>query len=247
MTVSVRSSPAPAIPDFLDLPWSEPLEEWESPRFVDVARGIGRHVVRFVDYDGSLYALKELPPRLAQREYRLLRALARARVAGGRGGRRRRASAARAPSRCCSRATSSTRCRTGSCSTRAVLPAPLDLLLDAFAELLVRLHLAGLLLGRLLALEHALPPRRGTAVRVPRRRGDRASCTSSSPTGSARTTSSSRARTSTASCSMSATTMRSSSPTQVLGALRAAVERADARGGLRRRRALPPRASGCAV
>src|SRR3954452_18399452 len=62
-------------PDFLDLPWSRPLAEWESPRFVDVARGIHRHVVRFVDYDGALYALKELPPRLAAREYRLLRAL----------------------------------------------------------------------------------------------------------------------------------------------------------------------------
>src|SRR5438874_13173251 len=63
-------------PDFLDLPWARPPEEWETPRFVEVARGLGRHVVRFVDYDGSLYALKELPPRLAQREYRLLRALA---------------------------------------------------------------------------------------------------------------------------------------------------------------------------
>src|SRR5262249_54046486 len=67
-------------PDFLDLPWEEPLSEWESERFVDVARGLGRHVVRFVDYDGSLYALKELPPRLAQREYRLLPALGETRL-----------------------------------------------------------------------------------------------------------------------------------------------------------------------
>ena len=63
-------------PDFLDLPWHLPLEEWESKRLVDVARGISRHVVRFVDYDGALYALKELPQRLARREYRLLRHLA---------------------------------------------------------------------------------------------------------------------------------------------------------------------------
>ena len=63
-------------PDFLDLPWHLPLEEWESSRLVDVARGISRHVVRFVDYDGALYALKELPQRLARREYRLLRHLA---------------------------------------------------------------------------------------------------------------------------------------------------------------------------
>ena len=62
-------------PSFLDLPWNEPLEEWESDRLVDVVRGISRHVVRFVDYDGTLYALKELPTHLAWKEYRLLRAL----------------------------------------------------------------------------------------------------------------------------------------------------------------------------
>src|ERR671936_242895 len=63
-------------PDFLDLPWDVPLEDWKSERLVEVVRGIGRHVVRFVDYDGALYALKELPQRLAWREYRLLRGLA---------------------------------------------------------------------------------------------------------------------------------------------------------------------------
>ena len=63
-------------PDFLDLPWDVPLEKWESERLVEVLHGIHRHVVRFVDYDGRLYALKELPPRLARREYALLRRLA---------------------------------------------------------------------------------------------------------------------------------------------------------------------------
>ncbi len=63
-------------PDFLDLPWHLPLEEWESDRIVEVARGIHRHVVRFVNYDGTLFALKELPDRIAEREYRLLRRLA---------------------------------------------------------------------------------------------------------------------------------------------------------------------------
>jgi hypothetical protein len=62
-------------PTFLDLPWEQPLEEWEHERLVEVVRGIHRHVVRFVNYEGALYALKELPERLAQREYRLLRAL----------------------------------------------------------------------------------------------------------------------------------------------------------------------------
>jgi Domain of unknown function (DUF4032)/Lipopolysaccharide kinase (Kdo/WaaP) family len=63
-------------PDFLDLPWAIPLEEWTSERLVEVPRGIARHVVRFVSYDGAIYALKELPRRLAEREYRLLRHLA---------------------------------------------------------------------------------------------------------------------------------------------------------------------------
>jgi hypothetical protein len=63
-------------PTFLDLPWDQPLAEWEGGRLVDVVRGISRHVVRFVDYDGRLYALKELPARYAEREYRLLRRLA---------------------------------------------------------------------------------------------------------------------------------------------------------------------------
>ena len=62
-------------PSFLDLPWDTPLAEWTTDRLVDVQRGISRHVVRFVDYDGTLYALKEIPAPLAWREYRLLRAL----------------------------------------------------------------------------------------------------------------------------------------------------------------------------
>jgi len=133
-------------PDFLDLPWNEPLEEWDSPRFVDVARGIGRHVVRFVDYDGALYALKELPPRLAQREYRLLRALTEfglpaveaVGVVSERGASEESVLLTRyldysLPYRLV--------------LTRTVLPAPLDLLLDSFAELLVRLHLVGFFWG----------------------------------------------------------------------------------------------------
>jgi len=133
-------------PDFLDLPWNDPLEEWDSPRFVEVERGLGRHVVRFVDYDGALYALKELPPRLAQREYRLLRALTEfglpaveaVGVVSERGGSEESVLLTRyleysLPFRLV--------------LTRAVLPAPLDLLLDGFAELLVRLHLTGFFWG----------------------------------------------------------------------------------------------------
>jgi hypothetical protein len=63
-------------PDFLDLPWDQPLEQWRSERIVELVRGISRHVVRFVNYEGSIYALKELPERVAIREYGLLRRMA---------------------------------------------------------------------------------------------------------------------------------------------------------------------------
>jgi len=62
---------------FLGLPWQLPLEDWPAELLVHVERGIGRHVVRFVDVRGSYYALKELPPRIASREYRLLGELER--------------------------------------------------------------------------------------------------------------------------------------------------------------------------
>ena len=62
---------------FLALPWMLPLEEWPPEQFVEFERGIGRHVVRFVELAGVFYALKELPQRLAEREYRLLGAFER--------------------------------------------------------------------------------------------------------------------------------------------------------------------------
>ncbi|MBA2332280.1 MAG: DUF4032 domain-containing protein [Actinobacteria bacterium] len=63
-------------PDFLDLPWEAPLESWTHGRLVNVVAGIHRHIVRFVEYDGRLYALKELPVQLARKEYGFLRRLA---------------------------------------------------------------------------------------------------------------------------------------------------------------------------
>jgi hypothetical protein len=62
-------------PAFTDLPWEVPLAEWESPRLVTPVRGISRHVVRFVAYGPDMYALKELPDPIVGREYRLLRIL----------------------------------------------------------------------------------------------------------------------------------------------------------------------------
>ncbi len=69
--------PAEHAAGLLSLPWHEPLEEWTDDRLLEVAhRGISRHVVRFVEADGHVYALKEIDERLARREYRLLGRLA---------------------------------------------------------------------------------------------------------------------------------------------------------------------------
>jgi hypothetical protein len=133
-------------PDFLDLPWEEPLEEWRSERIVQVQRGIGRHVVRFVDYDGALYALKELPPRLAQKEYRLLRGLADVGLPAvdpvGVVSQRAKSEESILLTRYLDFSLPYRRVL-----QRRVLPAPLPLLLDAFAQLLVRLHLVGFFWG----------------------------------------------------------------------------------------------------
>lgn len=60
-------------PDFLDLPWDQPLAEWSDPRLVKMAHGISRHVVRFVRFEDRVYALKATGTVAAQREYRVLR------------------------------------------------------------------------------------------------------------------------------------------------------------------------------
>lgn len=62
-------------PDFLDLPWTRPLEEWDHPRIVRMAHGISRHVVRFVRYGDRVYALKATGHGAADHEYRTLRQL----------------------------------------------------------------------------------------------------------------------------------------------------------------------------
>ena len=65
-------------PDFLDLPWHLPLEEWRPEvcsRMVEVPRGLSRHTVVFVSYGAHIYALKELPLSVGQREYDVLRGL----------------------------------------------------------------------------------------------------------------------------------------------------------------------------
>lgn len=72
----------PASPDFKDLPWDYPLSEWvfHSTRIDNPPRGLSRHTVVFVNYSGILYALKELPQGLAEKEFRLLSEMETARI-----------------------------------------------------------------------------------------------------------------------------------------------------------------------
>jgi tRNA A-37 threonylcarbamoyl transferase component Bud32 len=63
--------------ELLGLPWLEPLGEWDATEVAirDIPVGQSRHLVRFVEADGRLWALKELPVAIARREYRVLREL----------------------------------------------------------------------------------------------------------------------------------------------------------------------------
>jgi len=141
----IQLVPRAGYPDFLDLPWSEPLDEWDNDRLVVAARGIGRHVVRFVDYDGRLFALKELPERVAQHEYRLLRALEHEGIPAVEpvGIVRERSEL---PHVLITRYLDfSLPCRL--VIARELVPGPLDRVVEAIADLLVRLHLAGFYWG----------------------------------------------------------------------------------------------------
>jgi len=148
----VFTPPADHAAGLLTLPWAEPLADWRDDRLVEIRqRGISRHVVRFVYDDGTLYALKELSERLARREFRLLRALAD-----------RGVPAVEAvgiavdldPTRHTHEgdAILVTKFLVYSTTYRAVFSRPrsiqpIDGLLDALVELLVRLHLSGFFWG----------------------------------------------------------------------------------------------------
>ncbi|MGI8880895.1 MAG: DUF4032 domain-containing protein [Jatrophihabitans sp.] len=62
--------------ELLDLPYGTPLAEWDDPRIVQVPRGISRHVVRFIRAHGQIFAFKEASDRYVLREHQLLRGLA---------------------------------------------------------------------------------------------------------------------------------------------------------------------------
>lgn len=64
-------------PDLLALPWERALSDWTVPDVAlrDIAVGPSRHLVKFAEADGALWALKDMPPRIAEKEYAVLRTL----------------------------------------------------------------------------------------------------------------------------------------------------------------------------
>jgi hypothetical protein len=146
----VRITSALIDPALLDLPWSTPLVDWPPAQLVALPQGISRHVVRFVELGGTVYAVKETGERIAEREYDLLRTLERLEFPS-----------VRAVAIIADRENPGgeqldpvlvTRHLQFSLPYRAVFshtlrPETLERLLDALAVLLVRAHLAGFFWG----------------------------------------------------------------------------------------------------
>ncbi len=65
------------VASLLDLPWEQSLARWDPTghRFRELPVGPSRHLVRFLVSDGIVYALKELPAVVAEREFTVLRHL----------------------------------------------------------------------------------------------------------------------------------------------------------------------------
>jgi tRNA A-37 threonylcarbamoyl transferase component Bud32 len=140
----------PGHPDFLDLPWHLPLAEWAGPcaRVVQLPRGLSRHEVLFASYGPAVYAFKELPEPVAEREYELLSLLEERRLPAvtpvGRARVQRNGGE--------TAGVLVTRYLDGALPYRTLFQDPgllryRERLLDAMAGLLVRLHLAGFYWG----------------------------------------------------------------------------------------------------
>lgn len=149
-----RLANADDYPAGLSLPWTKPLSQWPDEIFVDVARGLSRNLVRFVQYQSSVYAIKQIVEHVGVREYRLLRSLTELSLpvvepVG--------LVTERQPERSESGGTERyallvTRFLPHSLPFRTVISGGVSIeharqLLDALAELLVELHLAGFFWG----------------------------------------------------------------------------------------------------
>lgn len=137
-------------PDFLDLPWADSIIDWDVPNVLTLPKGISRHEVRFFGYPSGVYAVKELPTRAARRDYSVLRTLEllgapAVRPVGLIENRDADPYAERS-------AALITAYEQFSFSYREILAGPgfgprRNQMLNAFAELLVELHLAGVFWG----------------------------------------------------------------------------------------------------
>jgi len=136
-------------PDFGELPWEIELNEWshQDLKLIDIPIGISRHPVLFLKVDEVLYALKELCPGDAKKEFAILNRIAQASlpvvqpVGYVEIGADQKA-----------RSVLITRFLEGSMPYRMLFMRPgLEMyhryLLDAVASLLVQLHLAGFYWG----------------------------------------------------------------------------------------------------
>jgi hypothetical protein len=74
MALQISGAVEPAL---LELPWAVPLEKWPAKTLAALPRGISRHVVRFVRYEGKVVAVKETVAPIAHREFDMLRELGR--------------------------------------------------------------------------------------------------------------------------------------------------------------------------
>ncbi|MEX1004411.1 MAG: DUF4032 domain-containing protein [Acidimicrobiia bacterium] len=137
-------------PDFLDLPWDVTLADWQVRNIVELPKGISRHEVRFLQYPEGLYAIKELPTRAARQDYTVLRSLE---AFGGPAVRPVGLVERRDPDRHSERSAALiTAYEPFSFSYRELVQGPgfgarRTQMLDAFAGLLVELHLAGVFWG----------------------------------------------------------------------------------------------------
>jgi hypothetical protein len=142
-----QTAPAGSVPELLGLPWELPLAQWPAELLVRVRDlGQARHVVRFVAPAGVLIACKEMPEELVHTEHRLLTYLAEESVP-----------AVEFLGIVTERAGEGngillTRYLDFSLPYRAVFaghlsPEMTERLLDALAELLVRLHMVGFFWG----------------------------------------------------------------------------------------------------
>jgi hypothetical protein len=136
--------------DLLDLPYGLPLADWDESLIVYVPRGISRHIVRFVEANGQIFAIKEATDRFVLREHRLLRVLADRSVpvvdTYGTVVERTADDGGELPGLLLTRHLSFS-LPYRSLFTGRGLPALSDRLLDALAELFVRIHLAGFYWG----------------------------------------------------------------------------------------------------